>query len=402
MKKIVLITTGQPAGNPRIVKEADALQSAGYDVTVLYCFFIRWSSEKDKVLLKNVSWKYKLVGGSPDKDRWLYLFTRLRCKLASILLPYLKHRFLLAERTQARAFDELLRAAKEIKANWYIGHNLGALAVAVKAAGYHKAKAGFDFEDYHLGESGTEEKAALKRISYLENRYLPSLMYVSTSSDLISEATISNHANFTRPVITLRNCFPLSQQPAFNERPSGATLQLFWFSQTIGVNRGLEPLIRAMVILNDPGIHLTLAGRCDHEMLDFISNNAGEIAANIHFAGIIQPEELPTFAAGFDIGLALETGFSRNNNIALSNKIFTYLLAGNAIILSETAMQLTFNKMYQVGESFALNDEKELAEKIRIYQNPQQLIAQKRHNYELAKAELNWEKESKILLGVIV
>ena len=52
MKKIVLITTGQPSTNPRIVKEADALHAAGYDVTVLYSFFISWAFEKDKILLQ--------------------------------------------------------------------------------------------------------------------------------------------------------------------------------------------------------------------------------------------------------------------------------------------------------------------------------------------------------------
>ena len=64
-KKIVLITTGQPACNPRIVKEADALAAAGHEVSMLYCYFINWADEKDKSLLQKVSWKYKKVGGSP-------------------------------------------------------------------------------------------------------------------------------------------------------------------------------------------------------------------------------------------------------------------------------------------------------------------------------------------------
>ena len=38
MKTIVLVTTGQPSTKPRIVKEADALQKAGFNVNVLYSF----------------------------------------------------------------------------------------------------------------------------------------------------------------------------------------------------------------------------------------------------------------------------------------------------------------------------------------------------------------------------
>ena len=63
-KKIVLITTGQPSVNPRIVKEADTLQAAGFDVIVLYSYFIDWAQEKDKVLLNSALWKYEIVGGS--------------------------------------------------------------------------------------------------------------------------------------------------------------------------------------------------------------------------------------------------------------------------------------------------------------------------------------------------
>jgi hypothetical protein len=115
VKKIVLITTGQPSGNPRIVKEADAFAAAGYDVTVLYCFFIQWSLEKDRILLQNVPWKYAIVGGSPIRKKGLYFFTRLRFKIARILAPHLGASFSIFERTQARAYDELLREAKKIK-----------------------------------------------------------------------------------------------------------------------------------------------------------------------------------------------------------------------------------------------------------------------------------------------
>ena len=402
MKKIVIITTGQPSCNPRIVKEADALCSEGYEVTVLYNYFIAWAEEKDKVLLAKVTWSYYLAAGSPFRDKKRYLFSRIRNKLAAILSLIFGNKFLLAERTQARTYDELLREAKKIKADWYIGHNLGALAVAVKAARFHGAKAGFDFEDYYRGENTTAEIKTFRRISYLENKYLPWLSYFSTASHLITEALQKDHPGFKGAVITLNNCFPLKQQPLFTEKKyDDNTLQLFWFSQTIGINRGLEVLIDAMTDLKDPDIHLTLAGRCNKDMQAYISTHAGALISNIHFAGIIQPELLPAFASQFDVGLALETGFSENNNIALSNKIFTYLLAGNAIILSETAMQLAFNETYKVGEGFKVNSRKELAHKIKLYKDINKLNAQKNLNYELAKQQLNWEEESKKIIATI-
>ena len=343
-----------------------------------------------------------MAGGSPEKQKGLYLFTRLRCKIARIVSEYFGPHFSLFERTQARAYDEMLREAKKIRADWYIGHNMGALPVAVKAAMFHGAKAGFDFEDYYRGENLPGMSRPLERISYLENKYLPSLSYYSVSSDLIGEAVHKDHPGFNGIALPLLNCFPSKQQPRFVEKNAGdSTLQLFWFSQTIGTNRGLELLMEAMKLMNDSTIHLTLAGRCDKDMLTYILAHAGSMNSNIHFAGIIQPEELPAFAAHFDVGMAMELAIPINRDLCLTNKIFTYLLAGNAIILSETAMQLTFNKTYKVGQSFANNDVEALCEKIRTYKDTPLLRTQRLHNYCLAKETLNWEVESKKLLATI-
>src|SRR5205823_4048733 len=45
---------------------------------------------------------------------------------------------------------------------------------------------------------------------------------------------------------------------------------------------------------------------------------------------------------GYDVGLAVEPGFSVNNRLALSNKAFTYVLAGLAVILTDTPGQREF------------------------------------------------------------
>ena len=44
-------------------------------------------------------------------------------------------------------------------------------------------------------------------------------------------------------------------------------------------------------------------------------------------------------AAAYDIGLSLETDVSENRRLCLTNKIFTYLLAGVPVLLSDTPAQ---------------------------------------------------------------
>jgi hypothetical protein len=400
--KIVLITIGQPSTNPRLIKEANALTDAGHEVIVLYCFWIDWAFKADEKILATVKWKFQLVGGSPYTNRLLFLYTKIELKAFAFLNKWIGNKYGIAEIAQAKCYSQLLKYAKSIKADWYIGHILGSLPVAVKAALYNKAKAGFDFEDYHRAENESMSKVDIRRITYLENKYVPHLQYISTASPLIENKVRANFPLLKMPVITLLNSFPLSQQPAYRKKELGDnTLQLFWFSQTVGNNRGLEMLIDALRELNNNNIYLTLAGRYTNEVLDSFKKRAAHMGTNIHFSGIIPPEKLPLFASKFDVGLALEPAFSTNNDIALSNKIFTYLLAGNALLVSETSMQKAFIQEYKIGLSFPIDDMDRLKGIFEIYLKKDELDKQRMDSWQLANKTLNWENESKKLLVII-
>jgi glycosyltransferase involved in cell wall biosynthesis len=51
------------------------------------------------------------------------------------------------------------------------------------------------------------------------------------------------------------------------------------------------------------------------------------------------PDEMVRLAAAYDIGLSLETEVSESRRLCLTNKIFTYLLAGVPTLLSDTPAQ---------------------------------------------------------------
>lgn len=398
-KKIVLITTGQPATNPRIVKEAEAFYVAGHEVILLYCFVIDWAEKEDRHLLKHVSWKHKLIGGSPTKDKQNFNLTRVRQKSASVLCKLTGNKGLIAERTQARCYDELLKAAVAEKADWYIGHNLGALAVCVNAALANHAKAGFDFEDYHRGEQKSIADHELKRIIYLEKKYIPKLQYLTTASPLISVTVMGNFPKLHVPVFTILNAFDLKDQPEFRDAHGKTQLKLFWFSQTIGRGRGIELILNALKTINDPDISLTLAGRMDVGFKQVIEDVQQHTKSKIKLHGIIAPDELAKFSSQFDIGLALEPASSENNNIALSNKIFTYLLAGNAIIFTGTSMQERFNSEFQCGKLVSIGNVNEMISAILFYKEQKILAGQRKYNYQLARKRLNWQMESEKLLS---
>lgn len=399
-KKIVLITTTQPAINPRLVKEANTLVENGYAVTVLYSHKIGWADAADKKIIQDSNWKAILVGGSPESEHIIFFYTRIRHRIYSWLNELWFQNASIAEKTQDRCYYEKLHIAKKINATFYIGHNLGALAIAVNAALYNDSKSGFDFEDYHRHEYEIDNTRRTERIIYLEEKYVPKVDYLSFSSEQIQKQILQDFPGFKKPNTVLLNCFT-EKVLAEKITTHGKELKLLWFSQTVGPNRGLECLFEALLLLNDKNISLTIAGRLRDDVKELFPSIAKKIAGEVSFLGVLPPHALHKLAEQHDLGLALEPGISMNNDLALSNKIFTYLLAGNAIIFSETTAQNFFNNDTKAGISFMPGDVKGLAACIRYYKNELVLQKQKEYNLKLAKTKFNWELESRKLLGII-
>ena len=186
--KVLLVSTGQPSLNPRLVKEADTLAAHGYDVTVLYSYWNDWGTAFDQLLLPTRKWKAIRIGGDPDQKPLLYFISRLIHKAARLINKKTNGRKF-AELAIARTSYFMLRTAKKYKADIYIGHNLGALPATIRAAQTNQKPCGFDAEDFHRHEVSDDPghpDVVLK--AFLENKYFPKVDYLSTSSPTIASA----------------------------------------------------------------------------------------------------------------------------------------------------------------------------------------------------------------------
>ncbi len=405
-KKIVLITSGQPALNPRLVKEADALTAAGYQVTVIYQYWNDWGTEMDKQLLPSKKWKAVHVGGSPKEKKALYLTTRIQHKTAKTLVKWFGLKHNLAERAAGRCSFLLLKEALRQPADLYIAHNLAALPVAVLAAKKNKAQCGFDAEDFHRNEISDDPNNFNVRLkTFLEEKYFPQTDYLTASSLPISE--LYQKLFPFKKITTILNAFLIVKEVQPSVIKAGEPLKLFWFSQTIGLNRGLQDAISAIKILENEQIELHLLGflseRTNSGIQDLITGLRFSKKTVVTFYSPVSSEKLPTFAAQFDVGLALEPGFCKNNDAALSNKIFTYLQAGLAVAASDTVAQKQFlNENPDLGFCYEKGNGQQLANFLkRFIEEPDLLQKTKLAAYQAARSHLNWETESVKFLKVV-
>ncbi|RZL50480.1 MAG: hypothetical protein EOP00_04200 [Pedobacter sp.] len=338
-----------------------------------------------------------LVGGIFGSP--FYYLTRLLHKLLRNIIPL------------AYGYDKvswlLYRKGLAIKADLYIGHNLAALPVIVKLAKKNNSKCGFDAEDFHRNEVTDDTfKTEFIKAKALEDEFIEQIDYLTGASPLICEAYELLYPKFK--AIVINNVFTNKQliTPKEKNYNFDKELKLFWFSQTIGKNRGLENAIEAIGKLKKTHITLTLLGSVNEAIrADFLNlaNQFGLEQNQLNFIPPIVPDKISELANKFDIGLALEPGFCLNNHLALSNKIFTYFTSGLAIIMTETSAQKQFLLTYpNIGQSYPIGNVDKLASIIDYYdKNRESLWDAKISAFSLAKNEMNWETESVKFLEII-
>jgi glycosyltransferase involved in cell wall biosynthesis len=404
-KTIILITSGQPSLNPRLVKEADALVEAGYNVRVIYQYWNSWATNLDEKLLPQKKWKAIRIGGDPLKEKAVYWRTRITLKIARKLVKSLGFSGNLAELAIGRCTFQLAKKAKNTSGDLYIAHNLAALPAAVLAAKHNNAKCGFDAEDLHryeMSDDDLNDDVRLKK--YLEEKYFPLVNYLTTSSPEIAKKyeVFFSSLKFN----TLLNVFPKNERELITKKDE-ESLKLFWFSQNVGLSRGLQDILGALKIIENEKVEFHILGFLSQQVkteLDQIIQNLNFIhSPKIIFHPPIESTELTKFASKFDIGLATEPGFSINNDIALSNKIFTYAQAGLAIIASDTTAQKQFMAAYpNMGAIYEKKNSIGLASILKDYIEHKDLLAQHQAQSSLyAKEKLNWEVEKEKFLSII-
>ncbi len=108
--------------------------------------------------------------------------------------------------------------------------------------------------------------------------------------------------------------------------------------------------------------------------------------------------------ATYDIGLALEPGGTANSDLALGNKLFTYLLGGQAILATRTTAQRWL--LDHVGEAALRLSTRATSTRsprtfINWIEHPDGLAAARRASWACGDRRFNWEVERQVFLDVV-
>ena len=211
---ICIVTVLHPSSNPRLVKDADALSAAGYNVVVIAPDFFAWGREADKEF-EDRPWKIverpQFGPLAPSLTRVRELGRRLAAGVAVRRLG-IGHPAIVRAAFHPVA-TALVGAAKRQKARLYIAHYPAALPAAAIAAAYHGAHYAFDAEDFHPGDwpDAPEHASEHRMVRQIEGRFLPGCAYVTAGSPGIADAYVEEYG-IERPTVVL-NAFSRAGAP---------------------------------------------------------------------------------------------------------------------------------------------------------------------------------------------
>ncbi len=406
MPRICLISPGHLTTNPRLVKEANALVEAGYSVVVISARYLPWADQQDKTQLDpRCRWLAPLPFG-PHAP----LSTRLRQVVAQKLCRAL---FLLGVREQAVAewawhplVADLKAAARRIQADLYIAHYPAALPAVALAAHTHGGRYAFDAEDFHLGDVPEEPAHDFHRqhLRMIEGRYLSGCVFTTAASPGIARAYAEAY-DIPQPVV-VRNVFPLAHAPE-GPTPRGTAMpgpSVYWFSQTIGPDRGLECAVRA-IALAESKPHLYLRGSInDAYRQRLVALARAEVVEDrLHLLPPAPPEQMERLAAAYDLGLVGETGSTPNRRIALTNKLFSYALAGVPAVISDVPAHKAYAR--EAGDTvrlYCVEDAQSMASVIDgVLLHQARLEVSRSCSFEIGQSHLNWDDEKQEFLRLV-
>jgi glycosyltransferase involved in cell wall biosynthesis len=400
--RICIVTPGALGSNPRVVKEAKALHDQGNDVTVIATRTLAAVDRLDESVLAMSAWRVVRLDLRSRLVQWPHRFLQIAYARAFAVTGLET----LADGGASVFTRPLIATAMRFPADLYVAHYPAALPAVAIAARQHGALYAFDAEDFHLGEWSDDcrHEPSRRLIRTIERRFLPNCAYLTAASPGIADAYVQAYS-VNRPTVVL-NVFPCAQAPT-TPTPAGTALpgpSLYWFSQTIGPDRGLECAVVAISQARTQP-HLYLRGSPASGFLDRLRAIAVEagVSGRVHILPSALPSDMEHLAERYDIGFSGEPGHTPNNRIALGNKLFTYVLAGVPVVMSDIPAHRAFaREVGAAGRLYRVNDPCSLAAALdSILSNASVLAAARAAAFRLGQTRFNWDIEQSILLDLI-
>jgi glycosyltransferase involved in cell wall biosynthesis len=201
------------------------------------------------------------------------------------------------------------------------------------------------------------------------------------------------------------NVFPAAERATLDGRKSDrldpTVPSIYWFSQTLGADRGLQDLLAALPLLVRP-VQVHLRGGSSDPQKWIETHAPVEQRSWVQVHQPVPNAAILSRIVEHDIGFAGEQPLCLSRDLTVTNKLFHYILGGLAVVASDTrGQQEVLSQMPGAGQMYRPGDPQSLACALNEWLANGSRLAQARQAALAASARFCWEVESNTLLASV-
>ena len=269
-----------------------------------------------------------------------------------------------------------------------------------------KPKLVYDCHEFEIERSGRRGKLAKFVVKHLERFLMKRCALSIMVNDSIAEKVQEIHRLSEKPVV-VRNIPPLWQvDEAVCKAQRARFLQelslpedtfLLMYHGGVMKNRGVESLIE-QVRRNPHTAGIVLGNGAEAYITDLksLAEQAG-VRNRVLFHPAVPQPELWKYVGAVDVGMVILQNVCVNHYYALPNKFFENIQSLTPVIGSAFPEIKKLIDRYRIGLTCDPADMDAMAECIETMRTDHDFYARCKENLQKAKADLNWEKERKVL-----
>ncbi len=342
MPRAVILTIDERVDR-RILREAESLQAAGFEVAGIAGPRYGGETDPDPHWLQRVDSAEAVsrAGGGRLRALWARHGRPLAARY-----PFVRDGATAVRRvlTRSRAYDPtnyfdalMFPTASRVVADVYIAHDLPLLATAVRCAQRHGAVSVYD--SHELWAEQEFEASVKARWQALEETWIgaaDAVIAVNTSiaDELkhrygLSQVAVVHNAEHPLPPARIK---PRLFHQYFGLPPEA---RVVLFQGGYSASRNLDNLIGAFAQIKDPRLHLVMLGWGEMQGRLERMVHQGNLSARVHFHPKVAQNVLLSYTQSADVGIIPYRPVCLNTRLCTPNKLFEFIAAGLPIVASD-------------------------------------------------------------------
>ncbi|MBA3771249.1 MAG: glycosyltransferase [Ramlibacter sp.] len=401
MKNTAVMLTKDRQVDRRILLQADSLQAAGWQVTIIAMPQDAGAREHDPRVVR----LHPQQAPSAQRERLVLNLYRAVGRHVVADGPVMRALRAFAWRyvvNQETLFLKLFEPAiAQHPADVYVAHDLPLLPVALHGRRLHGAKVVYDSHElFTEQEFSASEKRMWRAIEERAIRQCDAVMTVNAS--VAHELTTRYGLAHVHVVYNAERPRPSGLRTRrFHERLGLEADDLVLLMQGgLTVGRNLEQLVAAFTQVRNPQVHLVVLG--DGMLTGVLQQRvrADGTGARVHLLPAVPQDELLAWTEAADAGVIPYLATCLNNYYSTPNKLFEFIAAGVPILGSDLPEIRRIIEGNGIGRVADLGDEARIAAAIDAFFADFQALASWKSAVLATRETVNWQTEGRKVVKV--